>query len=390
MRSWRRCSGRAARSASSIDSIDSRIVAPSNAQISGCVSSCSHSNAARRELLVRAAVAPALIRVRAVVLRVEERRLHHVDRALDRRLHVLRVGVVPRDDAVEAVVEVDVRIDRVVRDAVAELAQARDRALALARAEVVEDRARHQEPRRPRALLRLDLGHRQRAVEREVDVVAQDQVARLRRAVEARPAVAAGLRRLQQLAVVRRARSRSSSPREHPVEATRRPRARAIVTTSSATSSNDESSSRFCAASKPEKYIGTPSHSPCQPSRSLAPSVARKRPPGRSQRVHALEERRQQLARHVVQHVERAHRVERARRELERGQVAVHEASPAARVRGHGAAAPPRGRRRSGRKRCASSRVSAVPFPQPSSTTLGAVGEPLDQLAAARRDAGRP
>ena len=71
----------AARSASSIDSIVSRIVAPWNAQISGCVSSCSHSNAPARELVVRAAVPPVLVRVRAVVLRVEERRLHHVDRA---------------------------------------------------------------------------------------------------------------------------------------------------------------------------------------------------------------------------------------------------------------------------------------------------------------------
>src|SRR6478609_10450647 len=41
--------------------------------------------------------------------------------------------------------------------------------------------------------------------------------------------------------------------------------------------------------------------------------------------MHALEERRQQLARDVVQHVERAHRVERARRELDRGQVALYE-----------------------------------------------------------------
>ena len=45
--SFFRCSKRAARSASSIDSIDSRIVPPSNAQISGCVSSWSQSNSPR-------------------------------------------------------------------------------------------------------------------------------------------------------------------------------------------------------------------------------------------------------------------------------------------------------------------------------------------------------
>ena len=50
----------------------------------GASSSCSHSNSPRRELLVRAAVAPVLVRVRAVVRRIEERRLHDVDRAGDR------------------------------------------------------------------------------------------------------------------------------------------------------------------------------------------------------------------------------------------------------------------------------------------------------------------
>ena len=51
--SFRRCSRRAARSLSRNDSIDSRIVAPSYAQISGCVSSCSHSKSPCGELLVR-------------------------------------------------------------------------------------------------------------------------------------------------------------------------------------------------------------------------------------------------------------------------------------------------------------------------------------------------
>ena len=86
---------------------------------------------AARELVVRAAVPPVLVRVRAVVVRIEPRRGHHVHGALDRRCHVLRVGVVPGDDRLEALVEVDLGPDGVMGDVAAELAQARDRALAL-------------------------------------------------------------------------------------------------------------------------------------------------------------------------------------------------------------------------------------------------------------------
>ena len=143
-----------------------------------------------------------LVRVGAVRLGIEPGRLHHVDRALDRGAHVLRVGVVPGEDGVEALVEVDARVDGVQADAVAELAQPRERPLALVRAEVVEDRARHQEIGRLRAGVGLDLGQPQRGVEREIDVVAEDQVALARRALEEREPVAARLRRLEQLAVV--------------------------------------------------------------------------------------------------------------------------------------------------------------------------------------------
>ena len=58
---------------------------------------------------------------------IEPRLLHHVDRAVDRRAHVLGVRVVPGDDGLEALVEVGARIDGVQADAVAELAQPRER-----------------------------------------------------------------------------------------------------------------------------------------------------------------------------------------------------------------------------------------------------------------------
>ena len=51
--------------------------------------------------------------------------------------------------------------------------------------------------------LGLQLGELQCRVEREVDVVAEEQVAGKRRAVERREPVPAGLRRVEQLAVVR-------------------------------------------------------------------------------------------------------------------------------------------------------------------------------------------
>jgi hypothetical protein len=110
---------------------------------------------------------------------------------------------VPRDDRLEALVEVDVGPDRVVRDPAAERAEPLDRPVAFPRREVVEDRPRHQAPRRPHARLRLDLGDANGRDEGEVDVVADDQVAWLRRPVEPHDPVAARLRGLEQLAVVR-------------------------------------------------------------------------------------------------------------------------------------------------------------------------------------------
>jgi len=80
---------------------------------------------------------------------------------------------VPRHDGIEAVVELEPRVDGVEPDAVPELAQARERLLALERAEVVEDASRHQEVSRLGAGLGLELGEPERRLEREVDVVAE-------------------------------------------------------------------------------------------------------------------------------------------------------------------------------------------------------------------------
>ena len=62
---------------------------------------------------------------------------------------------------------------------------------------------RHPEDRQLPVVLGLDLRHRERAVERQVDVVTQDQVTLLGRALETREAVPAAPCGLQQLAVVR-------------------------------------------------------------------------------------------------------------------------------------------------------------------------------------------
>ena len=155
------------------------------------------------ELLVRAAGAPVLVRVRAIRRRVEVRLRIDVDRAGDRRRHVLGARVVPGDDAIEALVEVEARVDCVQADRVAEVAEARHRFDALARGEVVEDRLGHEEVGRAHVLLRLELGHAQRRVEREVDVVAEEDVAALGALLEEAEAVAAGLRRVEDLRVVR-------------------------------------------------------------------------------------------------------------------------------------------------------------------------------------------
>jgi hypothetical protein len=109
---------------------------------------------------------------------------------------------VPGEDRVEPRVAVDVRPDRVQTDAVAERAEALDRGLARGRVEVVELAARHQEVARDRVALRLQLCHLHRRLQREVDVVTQQQLSRFRWMVEVRKPVPAGVRRLEQLAVV--------------------------------------------------------------------------------------------------------------------------------------------------------------------------------------------
>ena len=87
-------------------------------------------------------------------------------------------------------------------DRVPELAQPRDRGDTFARGEVVEDGLGHQEVGRRDAVLGFELGHRERGVEREVDVVPEVDLAALGAVAEEREAVAAGLTRLEDLAVV--------------------------------------------------------------------------------------------------------------------------------------------------------------------------------------------
>ena len=87
-------------------------------------------------------------------------------------------------------------------DPVAVRTQLRQRPLALGRGEVVEDARRHQEVRRLRAVLALDRGDLARRLEREVDVVAEEEIAGLRLVVEEGEAVAAARGRVEQLPVV--------------------------------------------------------------------------------------------------------------------------------------------------------------------------------------------
>src|SRR5262249_27307999 len=101
-----------------------------------------------------------------------------------------------------AVVEVELRVDGVQSDAMPELTEARDRTLAFRGSEVVEDAARHQEVGRRGTGLRLELGEPERRVEREVDVVTKQEIARGWFAVEESECVVAGLCRVEQLAVV--------------------------------------------------------------------------------------------------------------------------------------------------------------------------------------------
>ena len=85
----------------------------------------------RGELFVGAAAPPVLVGVGAVVVGVEVGSLHRVDRAFERLTHELGIRVVPGNDGVEALVEVELRVDGVEPDTVAELAQADERTLAL-------------------------------------------------------------------------------------------------------------------------------------------------------------------------------------------------------------------------------------------------------------------
>jgi hypothetical protein len=109
---------------------------------------------------------------------------------------------VPGDDAIEPSVELGARPHCVEPYSVPESAQPLERRLSRRGREVVEDRLRHQEVRRLHVLLGLDLCERQRGLEREVDVVPEEEVTRSRLVVEERERVTAVLRGIEQFAVV--------------------------------------------------------------------------------------------------------------------------------------------------------------------------------------------
>ncbi len=92
--------------------------------------------------------------------------------------------VVPGEDGVEAVVLLGARPDGMQAHSVSQLAEPVDRPHPFRRREVVEDALRHQEVGRRSLDGGLQLGETQRGVECEVDVVAEEQVAVLRQAVE--------------------------------------------------------------------------------------------------------------------------------------------------------------------------------------------------------------
>ena len=173
-----------------------------------------------------------LVRVGAVRRGIEPRLLHHVDPAVrERRAHVLGVRVVPGDDRVEALVARRVRIDGVQRHAVPERAQPVDRRDALGRVEVVEHRLGHQEVRRARPGVVLDLRHPHSAASSERSTSWR----RITdpgggRPVEEREPVAAGLRRGDDLAVVRKVERAA-----HGATSTVRSRAAASARSSAAT-----------------------------------------------------------------------------------------------------------------------------------------------------------
>ena len=97
----------------------------------------------------------------------------------------------PRDDRVEALVEVGTRPEGMEPDAVPELAQPLECTFARGRGEVVELAARHQEVGGRRAALGLELGDLERSVQREVDIVPQQDVPRLGRPIEEGEAIPA-------------------------------------------------------------------------------------------------------------------------------------------------------------------------------------------------------
>ena len=144
--SWSR---RRAFSAFSIDRMVSPIAAPSYTQISGCTRGSGATESHRRAALradsrsASAGSSPSGTSVgRNVRLGVDVRR------SRNRGRHVLGTRVVPRDDRIEALVQLDVGMHCVQADRVAELPEPRDRGDTLARGQVVEDRLGHEQIRR--------------------------------------------------------------------------------------------------------------------------------------------------------------------------------------------------------------------------------------------------
>ena len=129
-----------------------------------------------------------------------------------------------------------VRIDGVEADPVPEVAQAGDRRNALRRRQVVEDGLRHQEVGRLRAGVCLDLGHPQRRVEREIDVVPEEEIAVRGLFAEGREAVAAGSARRRAARGSGRDRRRSSSACEDQWNGASPPGSRSSPTSSSSSS----------------------------------------------------------------------------------------------------------------------------------------------------------
>ena len=160
----------------------SPIVAPSYAQISGWTRIWSHGKPPPRSSSCGQPERQCWFESGAVRRRVEARlrRRRSIAPGIVAR-HVLGTRVVPGDDRVEALVELDVRVHGVQADA-------RGRARAAARSQRRPRSSRgcrrptrsSRQVRRRDVVLSLELGHPERGVEREVDVVAQEDVARAR------------------------------------------------------------------------------------------------------------------------------------------------------------------------------------------------------------------